>query len=77
MYTQFIESDKIKLKSSFFVGDALGRPNDWSNTDKLFGENIGFTIKTPEEIFQFDVNQINNQKKMKFQQNLLHKNLLF
>jgi histidinol phosphatase-like enzyme len=49
MYTQFIESDKIKLKSSFFVGDALGRPIIWSNTYKLFGENIGFTIKTPEK----------------------------
>jgi bifunctional polynucleotide phosphatase/kinase len=62
MYDQFVKNDKIKLKSSFFVGDALGRPNDWSNTDKLFAESIGFPIKTPEEIFPFDVHNTNNGK---------------
>lgn len=61
MYDKFVKNDKIKLKSSFFVGDALGRPNDWSNTDKLFAESIGFPIKTPEEIFPFDVHKIDNK----------------
>jgi len=55
MFDQFVKKDKIKLNTSFFVGDALGRPNDWSNTDKLFAEAVGFPIKTPEEVFPFDI----------------------
>ena len=54
MYDQFVKNNKIKSSASFFVGDALGRPNDWSNTDKLFAEAIGLPIKTPEEVFSFD-----------------------
>lgn len=55
MFDTYLKNDKIKFNMSFFVGDALGRVNDWSNTDKLFGEAIGFQIKTPEEMFPFDV----------------------
>lgn len=40
-------------KKSFYCGDALGRVNDWANTDKLFAESIGFKVKSPEEIFPF------------------------
>ena len=43
------EWDKRK---SFFVGDALGRKGDWNNTDRLFAENIGIKVRTPEEVFQ-------------------------
>lgn len=41
-------------KDSFFVGDALGRPGDWADTDKLFAEAIGLPVKTPEELFKFE-----------------------
>lgn len=42
---------KFNKKSSFYVGDAAGRKNDWSNVDKEFAENIGIKFKTPEEVF--------------------------
>jgi len=36
---------------SFFVGDALGRDGDWSNTDRLFAEALQIKWKTPESVF--------------------------
>jgi bifunctional polynucleotide phosphatase/kinase len=45
---------KWDAKSSFFAGDAGGRPNDWSDSDKVFSENVGITFKTPEEVFPFE-----------------------
>jgi len=36
---------------SFYVGDAAGRPGDWSDSDKAFADKIGVTFKTPEELF--------------------------
>lgn len=38
-------------EKSFYVGDALGRKNDWSDSDKKFAENIGITVKSPEDVF--------------------------
>jgi bifunctional polynucleotide phosphatase/kinase len=44
--------------SSYFVGDALGRRGDWSDSDKVFAENVGFkTIKAPEDIFPYKNNK--------------------
>jgi bifunctional polynucleotide phosphatase/kinase len=59
------EWDKRK---SFFVGDALGRKGDWNNTDRLFAENIGIKVRTPEEIFPFEStmnSQFDANKKIK------------
>jgi bifunctional polynucleotide phosphatase/kinase len=39
------------IKKVIFVGDALGRPQDFSDSDKLFGEKINAEIKSPEEFF--------------------------
>ena len=40
---------------SFFVGDALGRQGDWSNTDRIFAERVGFkNIKAPEDFFPYN-----------------------
>lgn len=34
-----------------FVGDAAGRPQDFSDSDKEFAVNAGLTFKTPEKVF--------------------------
>lgn len=41
----------VDLAKSFYVGDAAGRPNDHSDSDKKFAENIGIQFFTPEEFF--------------------------
>ena len=48
-----IFSDKKIHSTSFYVGDALGRPGDWSDSDKKFGETIGLKVLSPEEVFPF------------------------
>ena len=47
---------------SFYVGDAMGRVQDWSDSDKLFALNCGLKYKTPEELFPFP-NKDENVKK--------------
>jgi bifunctional polynucleotide phosphatase/kinase len=60
----FTENDIDKSKS-FFIGDALGRKTDFSDSDKVFAENIGIRYFPPENIFlttafeKYDVSQIN------------------
>lgn len=51
IFNYFLGDNKINKEESFFVGDALGRKGDWSDTDKLFAENIGIKYFSPEEIF--------------------------
>lgn len=40
------------LKDSFYVGDAAGRKNDFSNSDSNFANNIGIKFLLPEEFIQ-------------------------
>ncbi|KAM5535591.1 hypothetical protein V8D89_010758 [Ganoderma adspersum] len=48
----FREQDvQIDLPNSFFVGDAAGRPNDHSSTDRKLALNIGIPFHTPEAYF--------------------------
>ncbi|KAI0747782.1 PNK3P-domain-containing protein [Daedaleopsis nitida] len=42
---------QIDVPQSFFVGDAAGRPNDHSSTDRKLALNIGIPFYTPEEYF--------------------------
>jgi bifunctional polynucleotide phosphatase/kinase len=41
----------FKPDLAFYVGDAAGRPGDWSDKDKEFAKNIKVKFITPEEIF--------------------------
>jgi bifunctional polynucleotide phosphatase/kinase len=41
----------INKQDSFYVGDAAGRPDDHSDSDKVFAENIGVKFFTPEQYF--------------------------
>jgi bifunctional polynucleotide phosphatase/kinase len=36
---------------SFYVGDAAGRPGDWSDRDKAFAQALSLPFKVPEEVF--------------------------
>jgi bifunctional polynucleotide phosphatase/kinase len=44
-------SNKINKDKSFFIGDALGRKSDFSDSDKVFAENIGIPCYCPEQVF--------------------------
>ncbi|GJN87618.1 hypothetical protein Rhopal_000573-T1 [Rhodotorula paludigena] len=41
----------VDYDTSFYVGDAAGRPADWNDTDRKFAINCGLTFFTPEEFF--------------------------
>lgn len=41
-------------RASFFVGDALGRPGDWSDSDRVFANVVGLCPRSPEDVFLRD-----------------------
>lgn len=47
-------NDNVKpdLSSSFFVGDAAGRPKDHSDSDKAFAKAVGISFYTETEFFK-------------------------
>jgi bifunctional polynucleotide phosphatase/kinase len=50
----FVNIDWVKLHSKnkiYYIGDAFGRKNDFSDTDVKYAENCGFKFKTPEIFF--------------------------
>ena len=51
MWTLFKSIYKENITSVFYVGDALGRRQDFSDSDKVFAENINADIKSPEDFF--------------------------
>jgi bifunctional polynucleotide phosphatase/kinase len=51
LFNMLFEESNINKEKSFFVGDALGRKSDHSDSDKIFAENIGITYYSPEIIF--------------------------
>lgn len=51
MFDSIIDKNNIDIDESFFVGDALGRKNDFSDSDKIFANNIGIKYKSPEKFF--------------------------
>lgn len=50
LFNEHIKKE-IKTTHSFMCGDALGRKNDYSDSDLQFGKNIGIPVYSPEEIF--------------------------
>ena len=46
-----IVKSTIDKDNSIFVGDAIGRPDDFSDTDKIFAESVGLRCMSPEDIF--------------------------
>lgn len=63
LFDMLVGDNKINKGESFFVGDALGRKTDFSDSDKKFAENIGIKCYSPEEEFvdkeeEFDIPEI-------------------
>ena len=60
MFDLIKKNKKIDMNKSFYVGDALGRQGDWSDSDKKFAENINIKqIYSPDDLFT-----ITNDKKI-------------
>jgi bifunctional polynucleotide phosphatase/kinase len=51
LFNILMGNNKINKEKSFFVGDALGRGGDFSDSDKVFAENIGIPCYCPEQVF--------------------------
>lgn len=55
LYISFLQQGfctiTVDKNASFFVGDALGGKSDFSDSDKVFAENIGVSIYSPESVF--------------------------
>ena len=52
MFDLIKKNKKIDMNKSFYVGDALGRQGDWSDSDKKFAENINIKqIYSPDDLF--------------------------
>lgn len=49
MFNFFTQGKNIK--ENIFVGDALGRPQDFSDSDREFGKNINARVYSPEDFF--------------------------
>jgi len=52
MWEFYTKNRNVNYDDSFYVGDAAGRKNDFSDSDLKFAENIGITFYTPEEYFE-------------------------
>lgn len=54
-----------EIKKVIFVADALGRPQDFSDSDKIFGEKINAEIKSPEDFFgNSEIPSFENEKEL-------------
>jgi bifunctional polynucleotide phosphatase/kinase len=63
--TSFINIIKEKYfgKILYYCGDALGRKNDFNDTDLKFALNLSINIKSPEEVF---LNKLTEHKIIKY-----------
>jgi bifunctional polynucleotide phosphatase/kinase len=52
MWDLLCENINVDSKNSFYVGDAAGRKNDFSNSDINFAHNIRIKFLLPEEFIQ-------------------------
>lgn len=51
LFNMLVGNNEIDKENSFFVGDAIGRKSDFSDSDKVFAENIGIRCYSPETVF--------------------------
>lgn len=51
LFNHLMGDHVINKEESFFIGDALGRKTDFSDSDKVFAENIGIKWTSPDALF--------------------------
>ena len=51
MFTILNQMTKMTIKSIFYCGDAAGRPQDFSDSDLIFAQNIGAKFYIPQDLF--------------------------
>ena len=51
MYDELLNLINIDIKHSFYCGDAAGRNNDFSNSDRLFAHNCNLEFILPRKLF--------------------------
>lgn len=51
LFNLLVGNNEIDKENSFFVGDAIGRKSDFSDSDRVFAENIGIPCYSPETVF--------------------------
>jgi bifunctional polynucleotide phosphatase/kinase len=51
LFNLLVGNNEIDKENSFFVGDAIGRKSDFSDSDLVFAENIGIPCYSPERAF--------------------------
>lgn len=54
LFNSLFGDKTINTLDSFYIGDALGRKSDFSDSDKVFAENIGIKCLSPEDVFRKD-----------------------
>lgn len=65
MWNIFVANMKsIDKHDSLFVGDAAGRPQDFSDADILFAKNAGLSFYVPEDIYPNDIIEIPSTQSM-------------
>lgn len=52
LFKQFIKRDM--KEGDFYVGDAAGRVEDWSDVDKMFAKNLGISFIPADQYFEKD-----------------------
>jgi len=52
LFDTLLGNNIVNKDEAFFVGDALGRKSDFSDSDKVFAENIGIRCYSPEAMFR-------------------------
>jgi len=52
-WKKFLSIVQFDVDFQFYCGDAGGRPQDFSDSDKVFAESIGVKYLTPDQVFPY------------------------
>lgn len=52
LYTDFVEDTNLGKRDAFMIGDASGKPGQWSDSDKRTAENFGIDYLDVEDFIK-------------------------